>query len=1771
MAQTAYDAILANLAGAAKIRADTSHQSVVNAQYLSQMRSDFLKSMQASPVANPVASNPTRDLAMSVMDKITPHADQTFTPAPTSSGHGFGSFLKHLNDSIIPLHLIEKGVAGAVNSGAGKAVVDALQRPVQGVGAAMNYEYNNPKGGFFDTGALKAFGKGLTDKSHILPGEVIANKIGLANPTSVAGKIGRGAVGLTGDIALDPLNFVPVGKIGEVAKGLRGEKAIETAADASDAVKEIPAQFNAEQVNKTGGNVLKSKAREFLDTHYKPIPDAVGKELVPFQKPRFASDAIGAISDAKNPVDLAHQAISDQLSDAVLNAPKLAHPGLDIPAPFKDVSETTTERVPKLIHEDVPIAKKAAVAKAASAVDAKTGRFRAIKMMLLQSPNHTTPNGLTIGHLLSEAKTAKPSKLADIKSIIHKEAVRIFNEKDTDSLEPIAKLRGRSGNVSNAGITLDQATHLFTHGKIPHVTNYDAEGTDEFLSKFPIASKDDLKNLHLTNSNGHIVSLHDYLKDYNMPVHSVSPTGEIKQVIVPKSPGLDFGEIPQMEDTPLTKKVAKTVYENITSTKTSQKGLTGAEKLAWQIKHTKDLTPEEAKYISATGLKPSSFASRVAELKLKQVAGNFKTLHQFVASVRAGEVPDEFLTNLYRQLGVKNIDDLEEKATSILKKTGPAKVEKPAVTVTKDNELKFKAPTELDKMKAGVETPAQIIDKVSTQGPEVLAKHTPELSPAMQADVNKALQDAVRKNLTVPQDKRVYGYKSNKGTLRTEQTLRQGVGRNLKGWNAFSQGDALSSLITSASSRLKEASLKLEGKAKGRFWAQRAEAMYNMVMPELRTVENTLAARGVKIIAGKDESGILMSTADVLESLPRDVVKKYLFAPPIAKYATARPTGIINAAEPIVTAALHDGNITLAKEAAFHALMDPKAGGNFASKGEAGINAARDLVGEIVKAMPTLLQRVNENYAEHSIKVGQSVTSMTDQVIADIMQKVADPNVSAADAFSALMGRGTELQAAGDAVQAPGDALSIAKVLADSGLAAKGIQPGDLSEANLSKKIATGDKKTIFNTGVLQQKSRVAEAVTIGQQTGEEVTDVTEYMALKAEAGLFRSYVPLMGKVSAFGEHLGTAFKTDYGYPDMHDALWGTRNTNMSMGRAHRSLMSTVSKYVAEVAGTDARAYEQEAFKLLQQGGEVTDEKMTPIMNAMKDSIDLMFTAGEKSNASLAIRNGLFPEHLNKALDYFGAPKSMRFHEDIPMNQQANIWRSWENVDDPLDALDKVFAGYQFALTDSTVGRTFSDQFGSVAKKEGYVKIGDKFGKSILHKFIDSDLYYPEEIAKQIPYYDAVREAATKGIQNKNLAYVVHLYDTFTHGLKTGLTVVRPGHHVSNAMGDMILNMLAGVTNPLAYRRGMRVLAGRSKMYSDWDGLKALHADTATYGAIPGKGVRVGRIGNMTDDEVWRAAYGQGLLGDFHQIQDLDYNDAQQFNKLAGTTGHLKAAGRGYLQVAGKTADFINHNIRMTHFIDVLNKTKAKTLNEAIDEAGKTVRHWHPDGSDLTPFERKYVKRTILFYSWMKKSSPLILQSLLQHPGRVLALPKATYQFAQIMGMNPDSLADPFPQGSLFPSFVTDNILGPQFKAGGKMMGLTLPGDPISSTIDQQINHPIQSLLSGITPVAKVPLEVATGKNLATGVPITDKSDYIDSQIPLVSTLSNILNKSVTGGGAPQNDVAKGSSKPGMDDPALINFLTGAGLKDYSKPGLRKSAIYELRDKYKKQAMKGRN
>src|SRR5690606_12289815 len=202
-------------------------------------------------------------------------------------------------------------------------------------------------------------------------------------------------------------------------------------------------------------------------------------------------------------------------------------------------------------------------------------------------------------------------------------------------------------------------------------------------------------------------------------------------------------------------------------------------------------------------------------------------------------------------------------------------------------------------------------------------------------------------------------------------------------------------------------------------------------------------------------------------------------------------------------------------------------------------------------------------------------------------------------------------------------------------------------------------------------------------------------------------------------------------------------------------------------------------------------------------------------------------------------------------------------------------------------------------------------------------------------------------------------------------------------------------------------------------------------------------------------------------------------------------------QMAAGVSELRDHYVRLAHFIDVLSKTKAKDLRSAFEEAGRRVKKWHPDGSDLTGFEQNVMRRLIPFYSWLRKATPLVIEGAAMRPHITLAFPRAMANLQEVTGIETEGPANPFPMDQMFPEWIREKGIGPIIPPDHPLAGIgrqaTWQGDtpgyvvvnPTNPFMDQiiELSNPKQTVLSSLSPFLRVPVELLTGQT-SLGVPL---------------------------------------------------------------------------------------
>jgi hypothetical protein len=294
----------------------------------------------------------------------------------------------------------------------------------------------------------------------------------------------------------------------------------------------------------------------------------------------------------------------------------------------------------------------------------------------------------------------------------------------------------------------------------------------------------------------------------------------------------------------------------------------------------------------------------------------------------------------------------------------------------------------------------------------------------------------------------------------------------------------------------------------------------------------------------------------------------------------------------------------------------------------------------------------------------------------------------------------------------------------------------------------------------------------------------------------------------------------------------------------------------------------------------------------------------------------------------------------------------------------------------------------------------------------------------------------------------------------------------------------------------------------------------------------------MTAEQVYQAAESQGLFIRAAHIEDL----VGEASPTGGTFGQkLQPFGGRVHGAATRVSELRDHWVRLAHFVDVLQKSKAP-LRVAIEQASRRVKKFHPDGMDLTGFEQNVLRRIIPFYSWMRKATPLVIEGAIMRPHITLAFPKTMANAQLLTGVESQGPGDPFPMDQMFPDWIKEKGIGPVLQPGsglgrdenwrGEAPGYTIinPTNPFLDQL-QQLGSPEKTALSSLTPAARIPMELLTGQT-SLGIPLENVEGgvpgHLAQQIPAVGIGARVTG--MTRDNEPYNPEQ------------LINWLTSAGV-----------------------------
>lgn len=666
----------------------------------------------------------------------------------------------------------------------------------------------------------------------------------------------------------------------------------------------------------------------------------------------------------------------------------------------------------------------------------------------------------------------------------------------------------------------------------------------------------------------------------------------------------------------------------------------------------------------------------------------------------------------------------------------------------------------------------------------------------------------------------------------------------------------------------------------------------------------------------------------------------------------------------------------------------------------------------------------------------------------------------------------------------------------------------------------------------------------------------------------------------------------------------GSHSIARQQAMFHETLDMHLRKYSPESLMTD--------FKALQEIGRNSQGTMVlpeDIAQSAKELYGIIGTMFEVSAKNVFARNGIGAKHFNKLARANGLHEDWYFHPDKGGYENGHLWTEWQGIEEKgvQDFLSRMHSVTVKASQEIAIAADFSMRFGSRTPKDGYVKLkwtNQKTDDASFFDLVDQSQYYPREIAGQIISMDRLM-AESRAISSKNVfgRFIINVFDPITNALKAHQTTVRPGHWVVSITGDLMRNQIAGVNSVKPYQHSIAIMKAAGIDTEEFIGKIASAGAMAKY--RKSQEIATGFQASGEGKGVTLFIGGKKVNVSYETLNQV-MSDVVMLPKHRGGGGVLEdrfvgeAVTSKLARGLEKATDFVTDNpkfslndlaakrdnfMRIALAIDFASKQKWGSLKEMKQAMETHVVKWAPTSTDMTAFEAKYARRTMLYYTWLRGITPRIIDSAMTRPGVTTMVPKALYNIAAANGLNPESIGNPFPEDDgLFPSYYYNNVLGPQWKDDMGMWGINpsspvievantfsriKPGDPVGNAVGTG-----SQLLGMATPFARMPIEGAM-QSQANGIPITDGNQYLADNLggSYVGALSRATGKTINPGGILEGngiiDRTDSAAKDTPEDQAehaklqAFNFLTGLKLTDYKSDSAKKAAYYDQLQKFK--------
>jgi hypothetical protein len=702
------------------------------------------------------------------------------------------------------------------------------------------------------------------------------------------------------------------------------------------------------------------------------------------------------------------------------------------------------------------------------------------------------------------------------------------------------------------------------------------------------------------------------------------------------------------------------------------------------------------------------------------------------------------------------------------------------------------------------------------------------------------------------------------------------------------------------------------------------------------------------------------------------------------------------------------------------------------------------------------------------------------------------------------------------------------------------------------------------------QKNMENPNVRVGEYS-DEAAELAETYRLQFDVGPLMSF-----PVKAFNWINDRAIMGE----KMKTQIIGTENF-----RKHNaaSMVGELGKFY-QTYGRDKGLFNK-VFIQLQKGTPI--ESMTGVEREIAETMSIfiqdIFGFGQRNNLDM---NAIDLEEFTKSMKYLGMGRVADEIEALDGFADDAVGEWWTKItvdlekENALDIMSKTYSAMQLSRIKPTIAASLRYHFGHTADGLTYQQALDRGYRPIaetdaLSKYINIGekpvLFHPQTIRKMGAVNGHLNYERSF---NGNWQKFWNKADPTIGVLKSSITLWRPGHHMVSAIGNTLMNTIAGVeVNDYATAIRMMVKRGDLDDVDETILTEALRGNALeTYKVVDGQDVMELVIGGKKIDVPVEILFrgGEEFGGvpiSAKMTKDIPDEANPNTIGLDGITRRNPAL-RGVSNIdhaLGRFAAARDNVARWALFSRELRRKPHASIEDAILYASAKVHEFHPTVGTLSAGERKIARRIFYFYTWQKQAMFKIMELAANQPALVTIPSKSLYALATANGMNPDSFGDPWDPEGLFASYYTNSVFGPQWtdpEMGAVGVKPASPQldimDAYFSTFNAKPNRGfwegLGEMMAGagqdivgknLTPLARIPMELLTGNRTGDLGAITNVPEYLLDQTG-VGGLSRIAG--FTPWGTERSDIKEGEFGEADRDRQWFNTLTGFKLTYYENP-----------------------